>query len=351
MAAPDATREESPPVDEEINSVPYYTTFAARRMTQPRWNEYRNQMPRIVQVTPHGVQRKTVQWVAWSCDGKRLASCGYEKSVRLWNPEKSTEVRSTASLSGGHTEHIDQVAWSPVHKDLLCSSSSGDRRVCFWDARQSKVIQNIRLDGSPWQIAYSPDGKSLLTQGRKRLVDKARSSEAQFGNRGELLRLSIMDICWLNSGTALGLGCADGSLRIVDYPTFKDIHIQTCHNGQCNTVDVHPRGNYVVTGGNDAILGMWDMQEWICVRTCSPYDETVNWLRFSHDGEWIASVVAKQKEITLVNFETGEVGHRIKMSGEVNCLAWHPSKLLLASCGDEDDKNNVGWVSFFNPPA
>ena len=34
MAAVDpTTREESPPVDEEISSVPYFTTLAARRMT------------------------------------------------------------------------------------------------------------------------------------------------------------------------------------------------------------------------------------------------------------------------------------------------------------------------------
>ena len=30
--------------------------------------------------------------------------------------------------------------------------------------------------------------------------------------------------------------------------------------------------------------------------------ETVNWLRFSHDGEWIAGVWARQKEITLVRY-------------------------------------------------
>lgn len=73
--------------------------------------------------------------------------------------------------------------------------------------------------------------------------------------------------------------------------------------------------SYIATGGNDAIMGIWDMKEWMCVRTCSPYEyvpnlspenrlttssETVNWLRFSHDGEWIATVWAKQKEITLV---------------------------------------------------
>ncbi|KAG8832133.1 hypothetical protein FRC17_001966 [Serendipita sp. 399] len=322
---------------------------------------------RIVQTNPHGKQRKTVQWLDWSCDGKRLASCGYEKVVRLWNPEKSTDLRSTASLSGGHTEHIDQVAWSPVHKDLLCSISSEDRRVCFWDARQSKVAQNIRLDGPPWQISYSPDGKTLILYGNHngRLISVFQQEKRPEDGKDTWVNLdapksslekhapamSVMDFCWLNSGKALAFGCTDGSLRIVGYPSLQEIHMENSHNGQCNTLDVHPRRHFIATGGNDAIMYIWDMQEWMCVRTCSPYDETVNWLRFSHDGEWVATVVAKQKEVTLINFEMGEVGHRIKTVGEVSCLAWHPSRLLLASCGDEDDKANVGWVSFFNPPS
>jgi THO complex subunit 3 len=99
-----------------------------------------------------------------------------------------------------------------------------------------------------------------------------------------------MDFCWLNSGTALGMGCTDGSMRIFEYPSLKELYSETSHYGQCNTLDQHPRGKYVcrlctltriltlksysyiATGGNDAILAIWDMKEWMCVRTCSPYE-------------------------------------------------------------------------------
>ncbi|KIM25145.1 hypothetical protein M408DRAFT_220591 [Serendipita vermifera MAFF 305830] len=333
-------------------------------MQQPKWNDYKVSFQKIIQNNPYTKLRKTVSWLAWSCDGQKLATCGYEKAVRLWTPERSTELRSTASLSGGHTEHIDQVAWSPVHKDLLCSSSSEDKRVCFWDARQSKVVQSIRMEGSPWQIGFAPDGKTLLIVGNDSraifLLEHGKREEdaKETWNRIDTPKhsieqgnASIMDFCWLNSGTAIAAGCTDGSLKILEYPSLQLLHSNLSHFGQCNSLGQHPRGNYIATGGNDAILGIWDMQEWMCVRTCSPYDETVNWLRFSYDGEWIAGVWARQKEITLINFEMGEVGHRIKTSGEVNGLAWHPSKLLLASCGDDEDKTTVGWVSFFTPPS
>lgn len=266
-------------------------------------------------------------------------------------------------MSGGHSQQVDQVTWNPAHKDLLCSSSSEDRRVCFWDARQVKCVQNIQLDVSPWQISYSPDGETLLAIGNDnsraillfqhgKLESRDHWTQIESPKHSlEQASISIMDICWLNSGKGLAIGGTDGSMRIFDYPSLNERHVETCHSGQCNTLDVHPRGNYIATGGNDAILAMWDMREWLCVRTCSPYDETVNWLRFSHDGEWVATVVAKQKEVTLINFEMGEVGYRLKALGEVHCMAWHPSRLLLASCGDEEDKNNVGWVSFFTPPS
>lgn len=51
-----------------------------------------------------------------------------------------------------------------------------------------------------------------------------------------------MDICWLNSGEAMAVGCTDGSMRIFEYPSLREMHVETAHSGQCNTLGVHPRG-------------------------------------------------------------------------------------------------------------
>lgn len=56
---------------------------------------------------------------------------------------------------------------------------------------------------------------------------------------------SIMDVAWLNSNNQLGISCTDGSIRIFDYPSLKEVHMEQCHGGQCNTLDVHPRGKWV----------------------------------------------------------------------------------------------------------
>lgn len=39
-----------------------------------------------------------VQSVAWSCDGRRLATCGIERVVRLWSPEKNVSAQNGARL-------------------------------------------------------------------------------------------------------------------------------------------------------------------------------------------------------------------------------------------------------------
>ena len=121
-------------------------------MKVPDWSSYKWLCSKIIPGVNSKVQ--TVNWLAWACDGKRMASCGYEKVVRLWHPDRGvrihpvtrraahihvacqTDLRSTVGLSGGHSTKIDCVAWSPEHKDVLASASCDDKRISIWDARR-----------------------------------------------------------------------------------------------------------------------------------------------------------------------------------------------------------------------
>jgi WD40 repeat protein len=64
--------------------------------------------------------------VAFSPDGRLLASCGSDNTVRLWDPATGTQQR----ILTGHTGSVHGVAFSPDGRLL---ASCGDKTVRLWD--------------------------------------------------------------------------------------------------------------------------------------------------------------------------------------------------------------------------
>ncbi|RKP06149.1 WD40-repeat-containing domain protein, partial [Thamnocephalis sphaerospora] len=100
-----------------------------------------------------------VQSVRWSQDGRRLASCAYDRTARIWYPERSTDPQNSFALKG-HTDTVDQLCWDPTHPDRL-ATASGDKTVRIWDARTIRCIHTIPTDGENINICWSPDGKHI----------------------------------------------------------------------------------------------------------------------------------------------------------------------------------------------
>src|ERR1041384_1949661 len=67
-----------------------------------------------------------VYCVAWNKDGTQLATSSQDKSIRLWTPADGKSVREIK----GHTDIVDTIAWSPDNKYL--ASGSADKSVRLW---------------------------------------------------------------------------------------------------------------------------------------------------------------------------------------------------------------------------
>src|SRR5262249_30599407 len=114
--------------------------------------------------------RSDVRSLAFSPDGKRLASRGRDHRLLIWDMAShrvTLSLRTSAHPTGGHVHspRVRTVAFSPNGK-LIAGAPTFDSdpkagRLYLWDARTGKTVLSLREHLWAYALDLSPDGRTL----------------------------------------------------------------------------------------------------------------------------------------------------------------------------------------------
>jgi eukaryotic-like serine/threonine-protein kinase len=152
-----------------------------------------------------------VNGVAWSSDGKYLATAGQDKKVKVW---KSPPAGTLINTYSNHTGEVEAVAW---YSDNICSVSC-DTTIQVWNAFTLEGIFHSNFP-SPrncvHSVSWSPDGKSVVASS------------------------------W------------NGKVEVWKPPLITPIFTYGGHTKAVSAVAWSPNGNYVASGSDDHTVQVW----------------------------------------------------------------------------------------------
>src|SRR2546421_282395 len=237
------TRQTSPPSLPPSSPLPPKTSSPG--VTTPT--------PQVTLHTYHGHSDR-IDALAWSPDGKLIASASDDATVQVWN---ATTGRTIFTYRG-HRLGVKTVAWSPDGKRI--ASGSEDKTVQVWDAATGGNIVAYYTHGDKVNsLTWSPGGTHIASASDDATVQvwDASTGRKVFTYSGHTA--SVTGVAWSPDGICIASSSLDETVQVWHSITGHSIFTYSGHSDWVSTVAWSPDGQHIASGSWDKTVHVWQI--------------------------------------------------------------------------------------------
>jgi WD40 repeat protein len=290
--------------------------------------------------------------VAWSPDGKKIASGGRDSKVLV----RDANTGAITLIFTSHTQDVNAVAWSPDGTKI--ASGSSDRLVHIWDAANGTVLRTYNGHQSyVGTLAWSPDG-ARIASGSGYSPDDWRADIDHTIHVWDVqtTRLlfppytghteQIKQVTWSPLNTQIASASTDKTVQVWSATDGSWHYTYPKHTDEVWGVAWSPDGKLLVSGSHDGTVRIWEPAPGGAELVYNSHTDEVNTVAWSPDGKYIASgsgytqhsrtsydTTVQVRDTTIESTAIPVVyrGH----TDVVEAVAWSPDSKRIASASDD----------------